>query len=77
MVPTDLSAQISTQSAHKCGFQPHAPNAFPPNEILLVLISFKGRVDPRAIVPPKENRNRNLPACSAVSQQAALSRVAR
>ena len=50
-------SQVSRQSAHEVGtcVSPYAPAAFTPLEIILVLISVRGRVDPRTtrIVQPE------------------------
>jgi hypothetical protein len=54
-VPGGWGSQIYRQSAHEGGkgCQPYAPAAFTPQEIILVLISVRGWVDPRALVRPK------------------------
>ena len=53
-VPGGWGSQISRQSAHEGGkaVSP-TPAAFTPQEIFLVLISFRGRVDPRATLRPE------------------------
>ena len=74
--------QIPRYSAHEggSGCQPYAPATFTPHKVFLVLISVRGWVEPRVIVPPEGlcqwknssdtigNRSRDLPACSAGSQ---------
>ena len=55
-VPGGWGSQISRQSAHEGGtvvsptHQPHTPAAFTPQEIILVLITVRGSVNPRDIV---------------------------
>jgi hypothetical protein len=54
-VPGAWGSQISRQSAHegsKVASPTHQP-PLPPQEILVVLISVRGWIDPRAIVRPK------------------------
>ena len=77
-VPGSLGSQISWQR-HKMvvGCQPYAPAAFTPQEIFLLLISFGGSLDPRAIVRSERfyvsekstdtswDRTSDLPICSA------------
>jgi hypothetical protein len=50
-VPRGWGSQIFRQSAHGGGT--YAPAAFIPQEVLLVPISVRGWVDPRATVQPK------------------------
>ena len=81
-VPGGWGSQTSRQSTHEGGkvVSTYAPAAFTPQEIFLVLISFRSWVDSRATVRPEGlcqwkipmrpsgNRTLDLPACSAVSQ---------
>jgi hypothetical protein len=48
-----LRTPISRQSTHE-GRQPYALTISTTQELFLVLISVRGRVDPRAIVRPEE-----------------------
>ena len=80
-VPGGWGSQIPRQSAHENG-KVVSPTYRPPlpQEIFLVLIYVRGWFDPSAIVRPGGlcqwkissdtigNRNRDLPACSAVPQ---------
>jgi hypothetical protein len=51
-VPGGWGSHISRQSAHEGGTS-YSPAAFTPQEIRLVRISFRGWVDPRAVVRPE------------------------
>ena len=78
---------ISRQSAHQGGkvvIPTHRPPL--PQKIFLVVISFSGWMDPRVIVRPEGlsqlkiktligNRDRDLPACSAMPQPTAPPRA--
>ena len=76
-IPGSEGSQISRQRHRMVeGCQPYAPAAFTPQEVLLVFISVRGWVDPRAIVRSEGfyinekstdtgwNRTSDLPICN-------------
>ena len=85
--PVGRGSQISRNSAYECGkfLSPTHWPPLPPKEIFLVLVFVRGWVDPRAIMrilwvkisnDTTGNRNRDLPACSAVLRSTAPSPTA-
>jgi len=66
--------KIGTWRWYVC--QLYAPAAFTTQNIYLVLIFVRGRVDLRATVRPEGNRTHDLPPCSIVPQRTAPPRAA-